>query len=139
MTKAKADGGLRGLFAENMREVHWQPIETGSTGRGIPDVNACWVGLEIWIEFKKTDHWRVDLRPEQVGWIERRARAGGRCFIAVRRADDELWLMRSSAARILATESLREVPDTSILGRWYGGPRQWAWDAIKGLLFPVIP
>jgi hypothetical protein len=135
---AKNDGGLRKLFSEKIAGVHWQPIETGGTGRGIPDMNGCRDEREIWIEFKKSDHWAVEVRPEQVAWIERRYRHGGRCYVAVRRADDELWLLAHGAARWLATprRSLKDVPEALILGRWTGGLRAWDWEAVEALLFP---
>lgn len=59
----------------------WQRIESGLTGGGIPDINACRKGKEIWIELKVVDGRRVKMRPEQVGWHLRRARAGGVTFI----------------------------------------------------------
>lgn len=132
-----ADGELHKFFLRNLVYVHWQRIETGSTGRGIPDMNGCAAGQEIWIENKKADHWAVEIRPEQVGWIERRVRAGGRVFIAVRRARTELWLLAPSAARVLATprKGLRDLSPNQVLGRWEGGPALWDWRAVQGLLF----
>lgn len=136
-----ADGELHKFFKDHLVGVHWQRIETGSTGRGIPDLNGCLAGCELWIENKKADHWAVEIMPEQVGWIERRARAGGRVFIAVRRARTELWLLPPSAARVLATprKGLRDLSQEQVLGRWAGGPKAWDWRAVRGHLFPVIP
>lgn len=131
------DGGLRKLFTERIKGVHWQAIETGGTGRGVPDLNGCFEGRDIWIEMKKADHWAVGIWPEQVAWIERRTRAGGLCRIAVRRDGDELWLLRPEAARIIATprQSLRDVPAGYKIGVWPGGPRAWPWDDIALKLF----
>lgn len=136
-----ADGDLRKLFITNIERVHWQAIETGSTGKGIPDLNGCASGHELWIEMKKADHWAVEIRPEQVAWIERRVRNGGRCFVAARRAREELWLMAPGAARHLATrgESLRTLPVGLLIGKWAGGPRLWDWRAVRAALFPAIP
>jgi hypothetical protein len=135
------DGGLRQLLRQNIPRAHWVPIETGGTGRGIPDMNYCLDGAEGWIEGKQTSGWTVDLRPEQVAWLERRARAGGRVLIAVRRVcapgprrvgADELWLLRGSQARMAKTLGLRgATPEGELLlGVWSGGPARWDWDEV---------
>src|SRR5215213_7651185 len=98
-----SDGGLGKLIPDHLPQVHFQRIETGGTGRGVPDLNGCWGGTEFWIENKHTAGWcvpRDKMRAEQVGWLERRARAGGRVFLAVRqtgRRRDDLWLLRHEA------------------------------------------
>src|SRR5580765_135563 len=101
------DGNLRSIFQTYIPQFHWQAVETWSTGQGVPDCNFCGKGIEGWIENKRTAAWKVDMLPEQVGWIERRLRAGGRVFIAVRRKhfggikkgkpEDELWLFNGGA------------------------------------------
>ena len=127
------------------------------TGRGIPDSNGCYMGREFWIEFKRTGGWAVSLRPEQIGWLTRRARAGGGVYIAVRRLNqsptgdhtavegviggntkgrpkkacaDELWLLAGGAAKEVRAGGLRAIPPTSLLGVWYGGPSSWDWNLI---------
>jgi len=72
--------------------VHVQRIETGLTGRGIPDLNIAYKGVfsgvtmvgELWIELKMVDGLRVKLEPEQAAWHIRRAAAGGRTWILAR-------------------------------------------------------
>lgn len=137
----KADNGLRADFVTHIIGPHWQAIETGSTGRGIPDLNGCQHGVEVWVEMKATEHWAVDIDPTQVGWLLRRTRAGGRCFVAVKRKGVELWLLRPEAARTLATPrlGLRDVEAGLILGQWAGGIRNWPWGEVRALLFPDIP
>lgn len=157
------DGDLRKIFREHLPMVHWQSIETGMTGRGIPDTNGCYQGTEFWVEFKQTRHWTVGLRPEQVAWISRRARAGGRVWVAVRRRPtpssrrqrvlvgrkdigvpgrgapvaDELWLLYGSAAKSLVDGGLRHAGPSSVAGTYYGGPGQWPWQTILGLLTQI--
>jgi hypothetical protein len=65
-------------------ELDYQRIETGSTGRGIPDVNYCHQGGEFWVELKIVKGRSIDLSPEQVAWHFRRTRAGGKTFIIAR-------------------------------------------------------
>jgi hypothetical protein len=136
-----SDGQLRSLFQKAIPQFHWQSVETWSTGQGVPDCNFCGFGNEGWIEFKKTDTWRVVTTPEQVGWIERRMRAGGKCFVGVRRKHlggpkkgnpiDELWLFDGNALRILVYHRLPDVPLNLLLGKWSGGPSGWDWLKVR--------
>lgn len=143
------DGGLRPLFHQRLREgFHWQAIETGGTGLGIPDSNFCGtdtrtgVSVDGWVEFKQTSGWAVGLSPEQVGWHRVRCARGGRTFVAVRRWHDggprkgppvdELWLYEGRWAGRLAREGLGQ--DVPLLGWWPSGPSAWRWDSVRELL-----
>jgi hypothetical protein len=130
------DGGLRGLHSSHLPMVHWQPVETGMTGRGVPDSNGCYRGSEFWVEMKWTPEWAVGLRPEQIGWLMRRSRAGGRVFVAVRQlckpgarreARDSYWLFWGGHAVDLKERGLRGPPSVLTCG---GGPARWDWPAI---------
>lgn len=127
------DGGLRALLVRNLPRVHFQSVETWSTGQGVPDLNYCVDGAEGWIELKKSDGWVVNFEPAQIAWLERRARAGGRVFVFVRRKRDELYVLPASAARPLLTrrESLRSVERIALFD---GGPRAWNWPEIARIL-----
>jgi hypothetical protein len=136
------DGGLRALFRAHLPAFHIVTIETGGTGRGIPDLEYCYQGKTGWIECKSTAGFAVDLRPEQVAWLSRRARAGGRAFVAVRRRHgggprkgspaDELYIIPGSRAAELKAHGLNH----RLLGDCYGahGPARWSWDAVAKLL-----
>lgn len=137
------DGGLRKIFQAKLPQADWTSVETWSTGRGVPDVNYCFPGgIEGWIEFKQTSEWKVDMRPEQVAWIERRVRHGGRIFIAVRRKTeagprrgpprDELWIARGEHVRALATGELGKGYPGSYIG--FNGPGRWLWSQIEAIL-----
>ncbi len=129
-----SDANLRQIFQRHLPEFHWQSVETWSTGRGVPDLNYCTRGVEGWVECKRTLAWAVNMAPEQVGWIERRVRNGGRVYIAVRRittagprrgvAVDELYLIPGGLVRAI---DLRTV----LAQRWSGGPARWDWSAIS--------
>ena len=147
MTRGKPDDGLRRLFKTEleMLQFHCQSVETGGTGQGIPDTNFCCRGVEGWIEYKATDGHAVTLRPEQIGWIERRVRCGGRVFIAVRRRHeggarrglpvDELHLIPGYAARQARLGGLRDPEVLSArLGLWQGGPSKWCWAEVAECL-----
>lgn len=137
-----SDGDLRNIFKSRLFAAHWQPIESWSTGQGVPDAEYCFPGgLSGWIEHKKTTAFAVDFQPHQVGWIERRLRAGGRVFVAVRRvasagprkgrAVDELHLFGGLSARSLSENGIGE---TESIGSWGGGPSAWDWYRIAAIL-----
>lgn len=121
------DGQLRKLFRLNLKEWHWQAIESGATGGGIPDSNYCFAGIEGWIEFKKTDGWKVVFQPMQVPWIMRRWRAGGRVHIAVRqirRTGDVLHLYLGSQAAALEESGIAGV---AAVASWVA---PWPWKEV---------
>ncbi len=147
---AKIDGGLRALFRQHLPAFDWVSIESGSTGGGIPDSNYCHQGAEGWIEFKQTSGHTCPLRAEQVGWILRRVRAGGRVFIALRQraeagprrpARDALWLINGRWAKEAKQFGVRgewttvaSVHATGCLKVADGGPSSWDWRAIADTL-----
>jgi hypothetical protein len=145
------DDGLRPLFRKYLPDFDWQSVETGGTGRGVPDSNFCarphhagHPGVEGWIEYKATRKHGIDLEPEQIGWITRRVRFGGRVFIAVRRRHsggprlgdpvDELWLMPGGLATLARVTGLRGAEVQRQAHVWRGGPRGWDWRAVAAVL-----
>jgi hypothetical protein len=139
------DGSLRPLFQKHIPNGHWQSVETWSTGQGVPDANYCIEGAEGWCEMKVTNGFVVIMRPHQISWIERRRRAGGRVFIAVRRkaaagprrgaAADQLWLFNGDDVRkldLFGIDPRQAAPFH--LAMWDGGPARWDWLAIKSFL-----
>lgn len=134
------DDGLRKLFHTHLRGFHWQAIESGLTGGGIPDSNFCVDGIEGWIEHKATSTNKVPIAADQVGWHLRRARAGGRTFIAVRQRHsggprlgapvDRLYLFPGASAKEVLLTGLANRP----LGRWEGGPTRWDWGKVGQIL-----
>lgn len=138
--RRKADAGLRGIIREHLPHVHWTPIESSLMGSGIPDLHGCW-GVDVWIETKWTQGWSPKIRPFQIAWLARRARSGGRGFIAVRRlcasgarrlAADELWLYRGKDAARLRAKGLAGLAP---LARFEGGPAKWDWERFERLIF----
>jgi hypothetical protein len=111
------------------------------TGSGVPDSNFTYKGIEGWIENKAVGrNDRVPMRPEQCAWLERRARAGGRCFIGVRwlKAGDTFYLLKPQAGRHLLKHGLRKVPAELVLGIWSGGPAKWDWPKIAEIITGTI-
>lgn len=133
-----SDGGLARLLTTHLPEADWQRIESAGVGRGIPDLNGCRDAVEVWIECKRTAGWVLDKRNRrraQVAWHERRLRAGGRVFVAVRQTGlrrDDLWLYTGAALRDLV-DGCRLDAAAPLLGHWAWGA--WDWAAVRVLLF----
>lgn len=142
LKRGDPDDGLRKLFHDRVERCHWQAMELGVVGAGVPDDNGCADGADFWIEYKATDAWAVGLEPLQVGWISRRMRAGGRVFIAVRRRHDggpllggptdELWVYEGWDAAVLKAEGLRSAAAPIL--QMDGGPGRWDWDRVRDVL-----
>ena len=67
------------LYVEIMKHFprgHCQRVEN-TAGNGVPDINICEMGMEVWVEAKMVIPGGVILRKEQNGWGHRRAAAGG--------------------------------------------------------------
>ena len=73
---AKIRTGTKGMG------IHWTRIESRA-GPGVPDVNGCYAGVEVWLELKLSRGNRVNLSEFQTNWIERRIKAGGVAWIIV--------------------------------------------------------
>jgi hypothetical protein len=126
------DGGLRKLFQKNLPKVHFQPIEIGGTGHGVPDCNFCYQGIEGWIEFKKDTKGRMDIRPEQIGWMIERLRHGGLVRIAVRLEtiySDVLIIFDGSVVEKLESKSI-DANLPFAIDFWEGGPKLWNWSEV---------
>ena len=76
------------LLKNNLTDIHFQRIETGLTGSGVPDVNGCAKGKECWIELKEIHRGKsLTLRPMQVAWMAKRSAVGGQVFVLARKQD----------------------------------------------------
>lgn len=141
---AMSDGGLRQIFQKHIPEFFWQSIESGMTGKGIPDTYYCAKGnLSGWIECKKTSANAVGIDPMQVAWAEKLWRKNGRCWLAVRvyckagkrrKAKDELWIFHGEGTRWCMLGGISAVPSLFIKGHWTGGPKRWDWKRIREIL-----
>ena len=87
------ESDLRKLIRQKLPMVHWQAVETGGTGLGVPDLNGCYEGVEFWVELKLVKRGlKLGLSPTQIAWLARRHRVGGRAWVFARRLDMfKLW------------------------------------------------
>lgn len=127
------DGGLRTTFRTSLPKFHWTSIESPWTGAGTPDAEYCYAGCEGWVEFKRAQGWNAGMRPEQVGWHMRRARCGGRSFIAVRKGED-LYIYNGCDAKQLHCDGMLNVKPILFSG---GGASRWPWLKIERILAPA--
>jgi len=128
------DGKLNDLLRKHLPEVDWVRIESGGTGLGIPDLNYAYDGREGWIELKGLiAGFKFGMRPQQVAWIERRRRHGGKVLIFVRKGD-AAWLFPGDAARDLFDRGLRAVDKWMPLVHFEGSPATWNWRDLRNEL-----
>lgn len=133
---SRSDAGLRGILHRSMPEAQWTAVETGMTAGGVPDSEYCFPGgIQGWVESKRIYGRRVIMRATQVGWLMRRRRLGGRCFIAAYKKSPQpavLMLWDGADAAALVNRRVDEVP---AMGCWEGrSPADWPWDEIRSIL-----
>ena len=130
------DAGLRRELRAHLPAFQWSHLESPTTAPGAPDTEFCAPGgAQGWVECKRATAYALTLRPLQVAWLSRRARLGGRAFVAVRRITpkgaDELWLYPGVRVVELAQLGLR---CSEPLGVWGGGPEKWLWNEVSEIL-----
>ena len=77
----KTEKALWKQLKKNLPRVHWTRIESGLTGRGIPDLEGCHDGVAVWVELKIIQNHLVNLTRNQAAWHQARHDAGGISFI----------------------------------------------------------
>lgn len=90
--------------------VHMSRVEN-SAGTGISDVNACFLGREVWVELKMGHSGRMQFRNSQRIWILRRVAAGGRVFVLVR--DGDVLTLFTAGALMTSVAARPESGDKS--------------------------
>ena len=133
--------GLRGVIQRRLRAYHWQPLDID----GLPNLNGCLKGKDIWLHCLATFGWRVEVPQSLVEWMRGRAKVRGRVLVFVNRSSsegarnrrrevDELWLIDGKYIRELRQNGLKRLPKKAVLGVWDGSPKTWNWLAIAKLL-----
>ena len=109
---------------------------TGSTGRGIPDVNLCYNGVEIWVELKIVSGRKVNITAEQCAWHYRRIRAGGRTFIIARDKVDKVRKGKYDKIYVWTGENAVSVQENGIIAEnSYIYETPFDWEQIIAKLF----
>ena len=112
----------------NLTEPLWQRIETGGTGRGIPDVFGAFDNRCCWVELKIAKGNRVPLRPEQIAWLIKFGQTGLPTFILVGTDKRKMYLFSGMEAREVLDYGLKHEPILML-------EAPYAWEKIQGVLF----
>ena len=124
-----SEANLWKQLRENLKDCDLQRLESGMTSRGIPDVNGCCDGKEFWIELKYTKTNKVGIRPEQVAWMLRRRKNGGRTFILVK-TQKELYVYPGWLAKDVLDEGLKVRP----IQAWGFPMTQDSWFELRDII-----
>jgi len=118
---------LFALLKKHLKEVHFTRIES-YTENGIPDVNACLNGKEIWIELKANTSKDLGLSKWQRVWIAKRIKVGGTVFI-MNRPQKELTLRIYSGSLVLEPRTSGYEPLIAV-------KEPINWELVQRTLFP---
>lgn len=122
-------------------EPHWSRVENVA-GTGIPDVNGCLRGREIWLELKMFSGNQLRVRNSQLVWMRKRIEAGGSVALLARKADS-LWVIDGPVLIALASDPsiARPADEKSVILKLpVNGPysvfhKPFKWESIRSLLF----
>lgn len=70
---------------------HWQGLEA-LNAPGLPDVNVCYRGVEVWLELKSV-YDSPSIRPMQYAWGIKRSSQGGKVFV-INECENDLYIWR---------------------------------------------
>ena len=98
---------------------HIQLVESEATTTGIPDINACKGGKEVWIELKAGYLSKNSIKPGQFVWHIKRNQAGGITWIVHRCEDDMIKVYNGNRIR-----EFRESPNKVIPCKVFDGNSQ---------------
>jgi len=118
---------LFALLKKHLQKVHFTRIES-YTENGIPDVNACCNGKEIWIELKANTHKDLGLSKWQKVWIAKRIKAGGTVFIMNRPLKERALKIYRGSVVLGSLTSAQEAHTT------FHEPIDW--ELVQRELFP---
>ena len=79
-------------FKELYPSGHIQLIESEATSAGVPDVNLCHNGIEVWVELKSGRLSTSSIKPGQYMWHTKRTQAGGTTWVVQRDEDGNIDL-----------------------------------------------
>lgn len=86
----RSEADVRGALTRALRanNAQAQPIESGSTGLGIPDLFVRTVEVSAWIELKFERYepgipYTVPYRPGQFGWLTQHYKLGGTAILGI--------------------------------------------------------
>ena len=122
---------LRPLMRAAAPGIVVERIESWSTP-GFPDVSGCWNGRDFWLELKVERNGRVEMRPAQVRWLERRWAAGSHCYVLIySESTTDLVLVAGDAAGELSKADFQTMTRGGVFSFNKNCTRR---ESIRGLL-----
>ena len=94
-------------FKQFCPDGHIQNIESEATSAGIPDINACKGGKDIWVELKSGPLTKASIKPGQFIWHIKRNQAGGTTWLVQRTCKGRICIFRGDRIK-----EFRENPNT---------------------------
>ena len=98
-------------FREYFPLGHIQSIESEATSAGVPDLNACKGGKEIWIELKSGRLTTSSIKPGQYMWHTKRTQAGGTTWVVQRDDDGDICVFKGCRIKEFQDKPNSVVPD----------------------------
>ena len=103
----KRESNFRGALGQAIRATQniAQPIESGTTGLGIPDMFIRTSKVSVWAELKNEKYrisypYHVPFRPGQASWLERHYRLGGISVLGISTPDGDFFFVNEHIHRI---------------------------------------
>ena len=90
---------------------HIQNIESEATAAGIPDINICKGGKDIWVELKSGSLTKASIKPGQFVWHIKRNQAGGTTWIVQRIDNGLINIFNGARIREFRTAPNKVAPD----------------------------
>lgn len=98
-------------FKDLYPKDHIQNIESEATAAGVPDINACKGGKEVWIELKSGPLTKASIKPGQFVWHIKRAQAGGTTWVVQRLPNGVINIFRGSRIKEFRDKPNAVAPD----------------------------
>ncbi len=123
---------------DGILHVHWSRIEN-IAGTGIPDLNGCYMGREVWVELKMFSGKQIQVRSSQLVWMTKRIQV-----LLMARHPSEIWMFEGHDVVSMAMDRAisKSLPDGKGVAMTPPRertlaifPKPFDWDAIRKLLF----
>lgn len=107
----RRESNFRGALGQAIRATHniAQPIESGTTGLGIPDMFIKTTKVSAWAELKNEKFplrfpYFVPFRPGQAAWLERHYQLGGISILGIATPDGNFFFVNENIRRVYESE-----------------------------------
>lgn len=124
------EADLYKLLKNGIPDAHWQRLESWKIAGGIPDVNGCLNGIDVWVELKVSPNETTELQDR---WIEKRIKAGGRVFILTIEDAPGRGVVKNRRCLMLQTPQPQGSPLSPIIVAFR---EPFEWSLIRDSIFP---